>query len=338
MISMIAGLLVSCSSGLDEETTISLKKEKVNLTFTLVADTPGARSRATFGDNESSMDAIDGNKYENLIDGNGLQVLLYSLDNKYLGEVENVVVVSTENENIYQFIGNLSIDKNLIKDGTLACKVMTLANCPQVNMPTGLDELQYTYSSSQNIPMWGVATYKNLSIVPGTRTDLGTIYLLRAMAKVEVRLDESLASSYNLTEVSINEHNETGYCLPTAYRDVESTKELDTETVFRSTYDAWTDNALIFNRAEDGSYVIYLPEYDVSNQSTKIKVSLKKGEESVVLTDPTINLRSHIGNYIIRNHYYRFVIKKIGKDKIDLKLFYQVGDWDSKEIDIPSFE
>lgn len=337
-IGLLGLLATSCSNYLEET---SSGGEKVSVTFTLAMGEPSSRSRASFDENESDPGADIGNSFENKIDGKGLQVLLYSADgnNTCLGKVENISVFSTDKESVYRFVGDLSIDKANIINQALSCKIMVFANCPNVETNTNLSGLLFSYNAeafkkgTQYIPMWGVKT-SQVTLTPGTRTELGTIYLLRAMAKVKVTLDPSIAGNFNLGGVDLINYGTKGYCLPSAYNTTEATELIETESAFRPLENNYTTGTLPFHKDENDDYVIYIPEYTNKNSTAKSSMTvsvLTKGGEPVKLKEPTIYFKDYAGGSdldIIRNHYYKFNIVKVGNNDLTLGIEYQVMKWE----------
>lgn len=338
-IGLLGLLATSCSNYLEE--TSSEQGDKVSVTFTLAMGEPSSRSRASFDENESDPGADIGNSFENKIDGKGLQVLLYSADGKNtcLGKVENISVFSTDNESVYRFVGDLSIDKANIINQALSCKIMVFANCPNVENGTNLSGLLYDYNAeafrngTQYIPMWGVKTSR-FTLTPGSRTDLGTIYLLRAMAKVKVTLDPSIAGNFNLDKVNLTNYGTKGYCLPFGYNTAGATESIETEKAFRPLERNYTKGTLPFHKDGNNEYVIYIPEYKNQNSTSKSSMTVSvstKGGESIKLKDPTISFKDYAGGAdldIIRNHYYKFNIVKVGNNDLTLGIEYQVMEWE----------
>lgn len=333
----IAALAVvtSCSSDLTGEPALS---EKVNVTFTLAMNgsSPARSVDETWGDGYTPSEI--GDDKDNLIDINGLQVLIYSVDGNgqltYWKKVEQILTTQDPtNKNIYHFTGSLSIVKKQIPQ---TLRIMVFANCPNEIEGTELSGLQYQKETSidyaaERIPMWGVATYADLKLLPGTSEDLGTIYLLRAMAKVEVTLDETI-QDYSLENVELNKYNSKGNCLPNGYSEKTETTEFGVETVFNPS-SSLVNGALPFSKLGNNRYVVYIPEYNNEGEgnTARIEVTLnKKGGQPVKLNEPYIYFRNGEDFNIIRNHYYQFNITSVNDNNLELAIQYQVSDWDDK--------
>jgi hypothetical protein len=338
----IAALAVvtSCSSDLTDESALS---EKVNVTFTLAMNGSSLERSAdeTWG-NEYTPSEIGDDK-DNLIDVNGLQVLIYSVDGNgqltYWKKVEQILTTQDPtNKNIYHFTGSLSIVKKQIPQ---TLRIMVFANCPNEIEGTELSGLQYQKETSidyaaERIPMWGVATYADLKLLPGTSEDLGTIYLLRAMAKVEVTLDEKLINEgkYSLDNVMLNKYNKKGFSLPSGYEKVETTSYLNTETVFNLNKSIVNERLAFKEDKNKTSYIIYIPEYDnTSQESTPSQINLTVNNKEY-----TLEFKNYSGTEqsfdIIRNHYYKFNITSVAPEDIEIKLYYMVDNWQTGNIEI----
>ncbi len=307
---------------------------KMQVVFTLALGDSSPRSRATssWEQNEGGSDSTIGNGIDNEIGLNQLQVILYNNDGTFLGKVNNLQYYRTEQANVYQFVGNLSMNTQQ----ELNCKIMVFANLGVDNIiseETDLPKLGFSYDS-QYIPMWGVSSI-NVTVTPGKQTVLEKpIYLLRAMAKVEVALDEKLVSEgYSLNNVTLKNYNTSGYCLPVGYKDVSSTEGLDTERVF-NVYSSLEENqTLSFRKNEDKSYTIYVPEYQnalANGTASQMKVTIK---DKVYNLDFKYYDTGEAFN-LVRNHYYKFNIKSIAPDGIEGQLYYKVVDWDCENVEI----
>ena len=337
-IGLMGFLASSCQSSEEEP---QLPPGKVKITFTLALDNLDSRSRAE-GDwtyNETNG-GILGSEYENQIDfrtDNGLQVLVYSTDGQtYLGSVVNKDVVRLTNENgrLYEFTGDLMIAKeNIPTDGVLNCRLMVFANCSAVT-PATYANVTYSYKPTY-IPMWGVQQC-TLTLAEGELTRVPeTIDMLRAMAKVEVKLDDNFNAT--LEGVSIDKHNAAGYVVPEGYYTVTNTGALFQQPVFRPLAGLGT-GSLSFT-GNNGTYHIYLPEYE----------NVGEGAIPAVMTvtidgeDYELHFKDYANDdpfNVVRNHYYQYTIMGIDKDvEVTLgELVYDVVASTNQTILVPPFE
>lgn len=332
-ICVLGMLMGSCSNCLDEDTS-SLATDKISVTFTLAMNATSSRAIIT---DET------GNSYENQIDADGLQVLFYDANGtKCLGKVENIVVFRTESEYIYQFMGNLTI-KDAVDYTLSSCKVMVFANSAEMGTNTDPMSLTFDYDAekfkneSVNIPMWGIASFTNLRLAPDTNTDLGTIYLLRAMAKVEVTLSDEVAAEFNLTGVSLNKYNEKGYCLPSDASGIEKTDDAWQNKVgdigLFNGFSSPRTGELAFMPTRNG-YVLYLSEYENTDNSAYMTVTLTdKAGERVKLNEPYLFFKNYDKGErfnVVRNHCYQYRIKSV-ENGGELQLTVKAQPWNTNE-------
>lgn len=339
-------LVTSCTNYIEDGSLQPPETSEVQVTFTLAMGEPVAGSRVgTWEDNEGSDDVVLGSSYENQIDLNTLQVMVYSLsDGSYVGKVERIKYTRADAENnVYELLGELAVNEEQIVDGKLNCKMMVFANCPEVagnTSLTGISGLFYQYNTKY-IPMWGVKAYTNLELKEGGRADLGAISLLRALAKVEVKLSGTAAQNFSLRNVSLNKYNKQGYCLPTGYAGATDTKGLDTEGVF-NVYASSEDGSLTFKEVGANDFIIYLPEYNPTTASElAMGISLyRKSGEAASVSDPHVYFKDYATNTpieMVRNHHYLFNITDV-TDNEGLTLDFLALPWEGVvEVDVPTF-
>lgn len=319
-------LLASCSRN-DEVAVAEGEEGKVQVTFTLKLDNESSASRAmsraednTWGD-EYNEDL--GNDYDNRI--NDLQVVIYE-GNTFKCKVTNLSFYKNEEKNEYTYLG--SISETLTANTEY--KIMVFANCADcanITSETNLSDLSYTYNENMGIPMWGVIT-QTLSLVPGSRQELGDISLLRAFAKVEVSMN---VEGYTLQSVSIDNSNNQGYCLPKDYTLVGNTTDLDREEVTDiTTFNPYKDSEKIEDRTftnENGTYYIYLPEYDNGTEAAKITVTVNGEIYELEFKDYENGAPKEGTQYdIVRNHIYRYTITGVNDGKLVIK--YKAMLWE----------
>ena len=356
-----AAFAVSCSSVLEDEIPNidypTGKDERVNLTFTLVLGEQSSASRAAWSeDYENSVGSVA----ENAI--NSLQVLLFSENgNICYGPLEQTEFFPINQEkSIYEFTGSipLNAENACIENDFLNCKIMVLANS-QVQIAkdatadlikAALEACEYTYSTLDPNPMWGVSTISNQPVIKGWGTELDPIYVLRSLAKIEVDLHQSLKDAgYTLDAVTLTKHNTKGYCLPSGYYTTingqttiaEKTKDLNQEGVLHA-YSSVTTNALGFTGSSNNGYIVYVPEYEMqgSEEDPTLRLTLKQGTEKILIgeADPVLYFKNYdettgkptddIFN-IVRNHWYKYLITGI-EDNSSMELTLSVKEWTDK--------
>lgn len=328
--------LASCSRN-DEVAVAEGEEGKVQVTFTLKLDNESSASRAmsraednTWGD---KYDDDLGNDYDNRI--NDLQVVIYE-GNTFKCKVTNLSLYKNEEKNEYTYLGSIEVPLETLTAGT-EYKIMVFANCEDwadITSETTLSTfLPYTYSEGMDIPMWGVIT-QTLSLEPGSRQELSDISLLRAFAKVEVSMN---VEGYTLQSVSIDNSNKQGYCLPKDYTLVGNTTDLDREEdTDITTFNPYKDSKKIEGRTftnENGTYYIYLPEYDNGTEAAKIQVTVKNNttnEEKkydLEFKDYENGAPKDETPYnIVRNHIYRYTITGVNDGKLIIK--YKAMLWE----------
>ena len=330
---LLAGLFgvltTSCSQEEDDPTQESRKAQVV---FTLALDGQSSGSRGTW---EEYSPSDIGEGIDNRINPDQFHVQIIAGGKTYT--VSNILTLPKGN-NVYEFMGEVSVEAS-----ANGARIVVYAN---MNTPsTSIFETNYTTTNPygvEYIPMWGVQTV-NLSLSPGTRTTLTEpIYLLRAMAKVEINLEPE---GYTLEGVTLNRYNPTGYNLPAGAADVEYTKKLH--------YD--NENPLSFNpctttTGEDLDFsvsnnhlVFYLPEVANSADENELvmTLSLKKGTETVSLQAPYLYFRQYTDGIaegatpfdVVRNHWYVYTITKVN-DKIEVEVKVSVKPWDIRYPDL----
>lgn len=189
------------------------------------------------------------------------------------------------------------------------------------------------------IPMWGVKTVR-LSDMRADADEKPVIYVLRAMAKVEVDLsDELKEKGYTISGMKLNSVNENGYCLPGGAMELNNTEALAFSNSFKeNTVSFLTDFAISkrekeLDEADDAysSYLkkplaMYVPERRNASNASTVNVTLRRnvdGNISEINPTQPIEFKTYTdgkptGNAydIHRNHNYRFVITGVSADGI----------------------
>ena len=357
-------LAASCSQEADDPTQTSDGKVQISFIFSL-DDAPASRATETWGTGTHTPSEV-GTGIENDIDN--LQVLLFSTEGSFIGEVENAVYAPINKSNgVYEFIGNISVTSSAITSGKLVCKVMVLANYNRVTGLTSSNKIadlgNYIFTPTtfnanelQNIPMWGilnVTANDNISMIPGVRSKLADIYLLRAMAKIEVimKATKDDNSFHQISAIQLSRYNETGYLMPTGYPNATTT--LGVTDVFHPTTEIsssflGSSNFMVTTKNIDNKnylcYSVYVPEYKNLNLKgandandpvpAQINLQLNNNKDKtyeIVFKDYAQN--DDVLDYnIVRNHIYRFIITDVVEDA-PLGLTLTVNDWeDDKTI------
>lgn len=188
---------------------------------------------------------------------------------------------------------------------------------------------------------------EEMTFTPGMLTHLGTVHLLRAMAKVEVSCK---TSGWTLEKVELLRYNATGYCAPSGVYSQDDYVKGNyagdyTDTVHLP--DGRNDEApktRAFDRTADGRFVAYVPEYrnvaaGTANRkaadAAEMRVRFKEapGKEYAVefkyYNAPPEG--SAVGDPfdIRRNYYYKFSISKTSEPDLVVEVFpYELVELD----------
>lgn len=206
--------------------------------------------------------------------------------------------------------------------------------------------------SGRGIPMFGIKDCENLEFKKDVFTDFGKLHLLRAMAKIEVR-----PSEYGLpiADAVMTRSNDAGLAVPRKiYSQTDYVRNsyimdyLDTIHIPEST-EVTTD--IPFMEQEDGSFVLYVPEYDNTSAAAAISVihltfDASDGIDEIYFdgdvdfkyysAQAALDAGKNVGDRfdVKRNHYYRYTVTK----KVDLSMKIEVDVIPYSEVNLePGF-
>lgn len=282
----------------------------------------------------------DGTAYENAINTEQLQIKVCDENGTIIGDVENVIAINngTDTNPDYSITGTWENAANKLSK---AKKIMVFANCGTSIVTSGnIQNLAFARASTtQYIPMWGVTTLTN-ELVVGKSNNLGTIDLLRSLAKVKVKLADGMKSrKYSLGAMQLNNYNTSGYTLPLTYNTVASTAAIRFGNSLHAN-SSWAQSITMTNNGDE-SIMLYIPEYDNINAATDRKATIslqlmRDGEEEG-------NYTLHFCNYtpegapdaastynIQRNHYYEYTV---GRTDDQVKIVLNVKEWNLRQHD-----
>lgn len=282
----------------------------------------------------------DGTAYENAINTEQLQIKVCDENGTIIGDVDNVIAINngTDTNPDYSITGTW---ENAADKLSKAKKIMVFANCgTSIVTPGNIQNLAFTRASTtQYIPMWGVTTLTN-ELVVGKSNNLGTIYLLRSLAKVKVKLADGMKSrKYSLGAMQLNNYNTSGYTLPLTYNTVASTAAIRFGNSLHAN-SSWAQS-IVMTGDGDESIMLYIPEYDNINAATDRKATIslqlmRDGEEEG-------NYTLHFCNYtpegapdaastynIQRNHYYEYTVRRTDDQ---VKIVLNVKEWNLRQHD-----
>lgn len=339
---LIVGIVpVSCV--FDADTCIVSTDEPHDVMFTVSVE--GRHTRATWGEEYPSETGVP---FDYRILPEELRMVVLASDGTQVGEISNLDYWPlNEAHTEFQFMGQLPAEviKHINENSSQPnYKFMVLANCG-----SNLSGEQYiTYNHTQlnpsneksAIPMWGVMATDVTPLYTQDHLDLGDIWLLRAAAKVEVKLSEELKAkgTTTITAAALKYYNQTGYVLPSGWSQVSYTKALDQENCFRIYRHAAVNLPLIKDE-ETGNYYVYVTEYDNINYSgerNKINLTFNIGgvektfEDAISFCNYSNGAPVEGSHYnIVRNHIYEFEILSIAGSSLVLE--YTVADWTTED-------
>lgn len=350
------------------------------VSFRVAVPSPAASRAATppvpdNGDAGSDWsDYLEGEEieFENTLLARNFTVTLYNAtDNSYLGRVTafvlDKVTASTGTADYYEFRGVLELQNTNMTEaelGAITAKMAITANgeptdaqkVAELSATNGLAALTFSKIGQQAdfdaIPMWGVASKSLAGIKKGETFDFGDISLLRAMAKIEVNFDRSATSAVKdleLTGVTMNRTNPSGYLLPEDWNTVSSTSAITLEKTLRIPPGLTSVTSATFTPpSAKESIIFYVPE--IENRATD-EIVLTVGYKDATGADQTGEIRfvkygtdgKPVADStpwdIIRNHHYQFVITDITTTPVDREftIQYCVCPWSEKGTTIPPF-
>lgn len=293
---------------------------------------------ATWGDPYNS---IAGNVFDEQIDVSTVRVSVFEGET-FKGAVSELICY--KNGDTYEFYGEIS---NIEFEAGKDYKFMVFANCAGIdgyNTSGAYGNLSFQTTdvrlNEKYIPMWGVKEFKLTQ--SGTAEDnqylydLGTIWMLRSVAKVQVLLGSSV-TDFTIKSVTIRNYGAAGYSLPLSWNKVSDTQNLSwkTENANAHSFNPMSGIAstgLIFSEEIEGEkYVAYLPEQTntAGNVVMDVVVVDNAGDEytfenAIYLKDYTVAGQPTLD--LMRNHYYEYTITKVNTG-VNLELTCQVQPW-----------
>lgn len=291
-----------------------------------------------------------GSGYENYIDleRGDFAFYFFDSDNNYITDLQVTSLLpvgSDARSKTFTLLGR--VQGSLM---TSPVKVVALANWggDYPEQPADIDELtartfdfsagRMHLSADNTIPLYGVTNLMTLSTNSLDMADLGTIHLLRAFAKVQVKV--SMNSADDIESVTLTRHNTSGFCAPAgiysqdAYvhggnydEDYVNTPHIPTG--------AETSEPLEFMAASDGSFVAYIPEYRNIGRNTseqaQMRVKFKNSADPGILEFKFYNSPSEPSFDVLRNYWYVFGVERDHYD-MDLRVTVQVVPYGTVDL------
>jgi hypothetical protein len=355
VVSLVALLCGSCSRVEDVRYEV-VGDEPLVVAFSMDAATmSGTRADDnTWGGDYSS---IEGSDFENRIDLSTLKVFTYSADGEFLAELP--IIHSEDTDGVVGFVCAFPPSFRYVLGETY--RFMVIANCTSrsygisyTNNVPSLERLIYATPLTANIPMWGVKAFEFPTTMPKNRKlEIGMISVLRATAKIGVRLSEEVAAEgWKISGLKLNYANANGYSLPAEWNSANNTENMVRKDVFRPNPEAslMTNISATTMGLNTGSYNIYVPEtknnslnYNESiTTDLAIAVELNRVENGIIVESVTFPYEKGIRfcNYsngqptddrydIVRNHFYDYTITEVN---IGLKMNLVVAEWEDEPV------
>lgn len=305
---MLCMVMAACSDSDDD----AVGTEDVSVAFTLtVADATSTRAENDGWDDYSP--AQDGILNENLVNTDDIIIAIYDDKGNKVDIVEDLRVTKISDASgtgtMYAITG---VWRNAKPNVERAKRLMVMANC---NTSVWGDPSTLTYDllpeERKYIPMWGVVKIP-AALTLGKQNKLHNIRMLRAMAKVSVKLRDDMTDyGYAIGSMTVNNYNTKGYCVPKTFNEVDNTSDVRFANSL-NVLDSHADKIALPTTAP-----LYLPEYDNSGTNpTTITVNLNRngtleGTYTLYFRNYDSDGKPTGSTYPIqRNHYYQYWIYK----------------------------
>lgn len=309
---MLCMMMAACSDSDDD----AVGTEDVSVAFTLtVADATSTRADNDGWDDYSP--AQDGILNENMVNTDDIIIAIYDDKGNKVDNVEDLRVTKISDASgtgtMYAITG---VWRNAKPNLERAKRLMVMANC-NTSVWSNPSKLTYDLLSGERkyIPMWGVVKIPE-ALTLGKQNKLHNIRMLRAMAKVSVKLRDDMTDyGYAIGSMTVNNYNTKGYCVPKTFNEVDNTSEVRFANSL-NVLDSHADKISLPTTAP-----LYLPEYDNSG-TNPTTITVKLNRNGKLEGTYTLYFRNYDSDGkptgptypIQRNHYYQYLIyKETGK-------------------------
>lgn len=309
---MLCMVMAACSDSDDDD----VGTEDVSVAFTLtVADAASTRADNDGWDDYSP--AQDGILNENMVNTDDIIIAIYDDKGNKVDIVEDLRVTKISDASgtgtMYAITG---VWRNAKPNVERAKRLMVMANC---NTSVWSDPSALTFDlnpgTRKYIPMWGVVKIPEV-LTLGKQNQLPNIQMLRAMAKMSVKLRDDMTDyGYAIGSMTVNNYNTKGYCVPKTFNEVDNTSEVRFANSL-NVFDSHADKIELPTTAP-----LYLPEYDNSG-TNPTTITVKLNRNGTLEGTYTLYFRNYDSDGkptgptypIQRNHYYQYLIyKETGK-------------------------
>lgn len=293
---------------------------------------------------------------DNNIDLSSIKLLIYDgsgvckgiLTSANLTYIPRQTKTERYEETVYDCIGTVpaTIKNNLVANTEYRFVILANCNASIANTISWSDLSKVTFPRTQeSMPMWGVQS-GTLSLKAGESMYLGTITLLRAKAKVTVKLgadstDDTSTSGDTtggttsetvdkldgftyIKSVQVLNYSNNGFIVPEVAADVTATPE--DLAVSRIGYEVGTGDFIVQGSTSTDSLSLYLLEYKNSEAAAETEAKLivtlgkmvNEKEEIKTFDFAPIKFCTYVDGKpsgtpfdIVRNHHYKFTITEV---------------------------
>ena len=200
-------------------------------------------------------------------------------------------------------------------------------------------------SNTERIPMWGKTTVKLSDVAKDSEEEAKqnpvTIDLLRAMAKVTVKLADGLQN--NLSAVKLEGTiNQSGYVTPANAATSSTTetavgKDASYSNVLNVNTKNTTSEAVSFQK-DNNTWYLFVPEQEKGK--TSIAVTVDDDDYTIKFATYTSGAAGNSEFDVVRNYWYDYTITSVAEKKIEVtqKVQYCVRNWTVKNAANITFE
>ena len=309
---LLPWLFISCAK--DDDVLVGGEDNPITVSFVLSTQntlTRAAEDETTWGDYNNK---VLGNDFENQI--KSVALIVYNSANEKVAEIDEFQYFASNGSGsdgcAESYLLTAEITETIGTTGDY--RFVIVANA---TLKTGdVDNSTYSIAdiNTTGIPMWGAVTK---SVSANANVDLGTIHLLRAVAKIELKLATTISSQFNIEDAKITKSNSKGHVFPAA-KTVESTLNLNhAAQSFNPLYnESDLSSNLVFTTASNKkSSYIYVTEWATIAENPKIALQILDGSKTYPFE---IELRNYVdgkptGDYhnLVRNHNYQYTITSV---------------------------
>lgn len=280
---------------------------------------------------------LPGEGYENYINlgGDDIRVVLYNTDdNSIIANITDFVVIPVESYGSSKRYYLHATTNSDISSGKF--KLLVVANWKTYPAEMSLNNIwaqTYQYagpvlSEVNTIPLFGIKECKLNNVVYNKELDLGTIHLLRSMAKIEVILKNGTRGDdtdgtplpenefWHFKYLRLSHYNKSGFCAPTGI-DSEDGYKKDSWSQDYVPFVSIPENAAVgtnleFEPTKKNHWVLYVPEYKNQESSNPAVINFdfaesNRGPKTITINDPDDDTKRADFK---RNVWYRVTIYK----------------------------